>query len=164
MSIRHTAAKLKEDDSMLAGPSANILFSPNLPTEVEQENLVSFICNELNISADQASALLKEEDFQTSLADENKFDWPTVGSFQKQPDGTILFTQNEALKSYLPAISLVAAKPVASPASVTETIKEEDTTGVNEAFEEPVKKDNWRVWATVIFVVSVLLISIYYFL
>lgn len=164
LQIKSNAASLVQADDLLTPPSYRIIFSAAVPGGEEQQKLTDFIGNRLGIDSEKAVDLMNEEaSLQKSLAvGHNHFDWVAVGIFQKQENGIISFTQTDALGKYLPDISLEKI----TKQLVLETFAKEPAIEQTEPvyeYAEPVKKDNWWIWAIVIFVVSVALILIRYY-
>lgn len=166
--IKHTGATITGDT--ITNPVNTITFSTAKPSETEQQKLINFITAKYNVSVAQAEGLWKSEsDFETVFTDKTAFEWTALGTFQKNDNGTVSFTQNEGISKYLPAISLAALKKQPLPEAPVvkvieeETVQEETVAALEYQYIETEQKDRWWIWAIVIFVLSVILILFKYF-
>lgn len=160
--INHSPAQLQEADKMFIAPVNHLSFSATMPSETEVQKLVSFISSRLTITHEQAKELLaKESGANTSINENNdSVDWPALGLLQNK-DGTIHFTQHSQLTNYLPSFSV--EKIIQQPVSEPDITPASEIIAGEVIFEEEIiKKDYWWVWALVIFLLSVILILLWF--
>ncbi len=170
LSIQHKAAQITTDDTSLLAPISELVFQQNENESID-ENLVQFISERLQVSVEQAIILLEQEGtLQVAIAKEDAFEWPALGTFKRGEDGELFFHQECVLQQYLPNLALVPV-PLHKEEQKEETVV---ATNVEQAQEiaiepiedlaEPGQQSRWWIAATIIFVVSVILILIRYFI
>lgn len=169
LSVQHTVAQFSDDLTTLMPPLDELIFQQD-ENESEDENLVQFISERLQVSVDQAHTLVEQEgNFKSAIATVDTYNWPALGTFKRGEDGKLFLKQENILQQYLPTIALVPA-PLQKEDEKTETIA---ATDIEEAaqevavepledWDEPVQQSRWWIAAVIIFAVSAILILIRY--
>ena len=142
-------------------PINNISFSQDIS---DIKNLTEYIAANKNISVEEAAYQLKNISQEiTNLGENREFLIAGVGMFSKNINENLIFTPVETNAAYsLPVYAERVIHPDDSHAILVGD-KETDRNSMTEFFTEPepVKKNKWWIWAAALFVLSIVLISVY---
>ena len=142
-------------------PSHTISFSKDI---TDAKNLTEFIAANKNISVDEAAYQLKNISEEiTNLKEGQEFAFAGVGVFLRSLNDNLIFNQ---VQTDVPFAQPVYAERVIHPDDSHAILvgdKETDRNTMTEFFTEtePVKKNKWWIWAAALFVLSIVLISVY---
>ena len=142
-------------------PSHTISFSNDI---TDAKNLTEFIASNKNISVDEAAYQLKNISEEiANLKEGQEFAFVGVGVFLRSQNDNLIFNQ---VQTDVPFAQPVYAERVIHPDDSHAILvgdKETDRNTMTEFFTEtePVKKNKWWIWAAALFVLSIVLISVY---
>ncbi len=130
----------------------------------DSKNLTEYIAVNKTISFDEAEYQLKNISNEIlNLKQAEEFLIDRVGFFSKSQNDKLLFKEN--IKPEIFAVPVYAERVIHPDDSHAILVgdKETDRNSMTEFFTDtvPAKKNNWWLWAAVIFVLSVVLILIY---
>lgn len=142
-------------------PLHTISFSKDI---TDAKNLTEFIAANKNISVDEAVYQLKNISEEiANLKEGQEFAFAGVGVFLRSQNENLIFNQ---VQTDAPFAQPVYAERVIHPDDSHAILvgdKETDRNTMTEFFTEtePVKKNKWWIWAAALFVLSIVLISVY---
>ena len=143
-------------------PVNNISFTKE---EIESKNLAAFIAANKNISVNEAEYQLKNISQEiNSLKEGQEFSFAGIGTFSKSQNDHLVFNQVQTDLSFAqPVYAERVIHPDDSHAILVGD-KETDRNTMTEFFTETesVKKSKWWMWAAALFVISAIMIIIYF--
>jgi hypothetical protein len=162
--IHTKPAELDVANKQLSPPFDEILFDENagyLPEEI-----TSYISARQNISQAEAEEKIHHWCLHTKskldAGEEIVFD--SVGSLHKNADGAIIFKRKIGFQFYE---NILAERVVHKDAEHAVLVGDMETTSgaMNEYFREtaPVKKATWKLWAIILFALSLIILAIYFY-
>ena len=142
-------------------PSHTISFSKDI---TDSKNLTEFIAANKNISVDEAAYQLRNISEEIiNLKEQEEFSLKGVGVFLRSQNDNLIFSQVQTDVSFAqPVYAERVIHPDDSHAILVGD-KETDRNTMTEFFTEtePLKKNKWWIWAAALFVLSIVLISVY---
>ena len=146
-------------DKKIAGPSYDISLSES---NVEEEHLVKFIAQELNISFQEAKEKLNTYCNGIINSREEFIELQDTGNFYVNGDGKLSFEQTELPVGFSPQVDAIrVSRQDVHQILVgdTESTSEEMTGFYNSPIAKT--KNLWWVWALIIFVIAAAIIVFY---
>lgn len=141
-------------------PVQKIIFEPG--TALTDKNFYQFIAHEKEFS--EVDAVRKFQDFAYQLRKEIQshsfVELTGIGILKRNGNGEVVFESNASTENYF---SNIHPQIVQQP-SIENTIYEEDETLIiSEGEAENIAKDRWWIWATVLTVLAIAAIALFYF-
>ena len=159
-------ARLDVADKQLQAPHKTLRLNSDINSQ-NKHALMGFLSRQLDISEEQSYTVFQQfsESINSSLGTKRILYWDNLGAFQKDETGTVQFVQTSDIDQYLPSVS--AERMIRQNAQHSMTVGDTETTNtaMQEYYDEPelAVKDNWWLWAVVIFVASAGLIWLKHF-